>query len=62
MQAHLLGWATGTMSSIASLSVITCSTLYRVSGRDLAMGDNMITAFGYALMGGILLSLADMFF
>ena len=62
MQAHLLGWATGTMSSIASLSVITCSTLYRVSGRDLAMGANMITAFGYALMGGILLSLANMFF
>lgn len=62
MQAHLLGWAAGTMSSIASLSVITCSTLYKVSGRDLAMGANMITAFGYALMGGILLSLADMYF
>ena len=62
MQAHLLGWATGTMSSIASLSVITCSTLYRVSGRDLAMGANMITAFGFALLGGILLSLADLLF
>lgn len=62
MQAHLLGWATGTMSSIASLSVITCSTLYRVSGRDLAMGANMITAFGFALFGGILLSLADLLF
>ena len=62
MQAHLLGWATGTMSSIASLSVITCSTLYRVSGRDLAMGANMITAFGFALLGGILLSLADVLF
>ena len=62
MQAHLLGWATGTMSSIASLSVITCSTLYKVSTRDLAMGANMITAFGYALIGGVLLSLADMFY
>jgi len=62
MQAHLLGWATGTMSSIASLSVITCSTLYRVSGRDLAMGANMITAFGFALFGGILLSLTDLLF
>ena len=60
MMSHLIGWATGTMSSIASLSVITCSTLYRVPARDLAMGANLYTAFGYAFLGGILLALVDM--
>ena len=28
MQAHLVGWAAGTMSSVASLSVLTCSNLF----------------------------------
>jgi len=62
MMAHLIGWATGTMSSIASLSVITCSTLYRVPARELAMGANLYAAFGYAFLGGILLSLVDLMF
>lgn len=56
MQAHLLGWATGTMSSMASLSVITCSTLYRVPSRQLAMGANLYVAFGGALGGGMVLT------
>ena len=29
VQAHLIGWGAGTMSSIASLSVLTCAGLYR---------------------------------
>ena len=30
MQAHLVGWAGGTMSSVASLSTLTCSNLFQV--------------------------------
>jgi hypothetical protein len=60
MQAHLLGWAAGTMSSIASLSVITCVTLYNVPGRDLALGANIYTAFCFALAGGIILAAVNM--
>ena len=56
MQAHLLGWATGTMSSIASLSVITCSSLYRIPSRQLAMGANLYVSFGFAVIGGMILT------
>lgn len=60
MQGHLIGWAAGTMSSIASLSVITCTTLYKVPGRDLALGANVYTAFGLALGGGVMLTAINM--
>ena len=60
MQSHLIGWAAGTMSSIASLSVITCTTLYNVPGRDLALGANVYTAFGLAFGGGVMLTLINM--
>ncbi|MGC6484211.1 MAG: hypothetical protein ACON4P_00935 [Candidatus Puniceispirillales bacterium] len=60
MQAHLIGWAAGTMSSIASLSVITCTTLYRVPGRDLALGANVYTAFALAFGGGLMLTGIDL--
>ena len=59
MSSHLIGWAAGTMSSIASLSVITCTTLYRVPGRDLALGVNMVTALLLALGGGSLLAVIN---
>jgi len=60
MQSHLIGWAAGTMSSVASLSVITCTTLYDVSSRELAMGANLYAAFGLALGGGVVLTLINM--
>jgi hypothetical protein len=60
MQSHLIGWAAGTMSSVASLSVITCTTLYDVSSRELAMGVNLYAAFGLALGGGVVLTLINM--
>ncbi len=59
VQAHLIGWGAGTMSSVASLSVISCSSLYGVPTRRLALGQNLKTGFFYALGGGILLSLAN---
>ena len=48
VQAHLIGWGAGTMSSIASLSVLTCAGLYRVPARRLVFGHNMASGFAYA--------------
>lgn len=62
MQAHMIGWGAGTMSSLASLSVISCSTLYQVSTRELALGANAYAALGFATVGGVMLSLINVFF
>jgi len=56
MQAHLVGWAGGTMSSVASLSIITCSNLFQVESKKLAFGSNFLTAILFSLSAGILLS------
>ena len=60
VQAHLIGWGAGTMSSIASLSVLTCAGLYRVPARRLVFGDNMASGFAYAAGCGGLLALANL--
>ena len=59
MQAHLVGWASGTMSSIASLSVLTCSNLFQVESRKLAFGPNLLTAVIFSLLSGLLLSFVN---
>ena len=59
MQAHLIGWCTGTMSSIASLSVITCSTLFKVPSSTLCFGVNSYVATSFALIGGLLLAITN---
>ena len=59
MQAHLLGWCTGTMSSIASLSVITCSSLFQIPSYKLCYGVNSLVATIFALFGGSTLALAN---
>jgi hypothetical protein len=59
VQAHLIGWGAGTMSSVASLSVLTCGGLYRVPTRQLVVGDNMLSGFLYSLLGGALLVAAN---
>jgi hypothetical protein len=56
VQAHLIGWGAGTMSSVASLSVISCAGLYNVPSAKLVFGQNMITAFAYAFGGGLFLT------
>ncbi len=61
MQAHLIGWGAGTMSSVASLSVITCANLFKVPSRQLVLGPNLWTALAYALVGGIILSVVNVF-
>lgn len=60
MQAHMIGWGAGTMSSLASLSVISCSTLYQVPTRELALGANAYAALGFAVFGGVMLSFVNM--
>ena len=59
MQAHLVGWAAGTMSSVASLSVLTCSNLFKVESRKLAFGPNLLTAVFFSLSSGVLLSFVN---
>lgn len=60
VQAHLVGWGAGTMSSVASLSVLSCATLYRVPTRQLVFGANIVSGFGYAIVGGVGLAVINM--
>jgi len=59
MQAHLVGRAGGTMSSIASLSILTCSNLFQVNPKQLAFGKNLLSAVAFSLSSGIILSLIN---
>ena len=59
MQAHLIGWCTGTMSSVASLSVITCSTLFKVPSSKLCFGVNSYIATSFAVIGGMSLAITN---
>lgn len=61
MQAHLVGWAGGTMSSVASLSILTCSNLFQVESIKLAFGPNLLTAVIFSLSSGLLLSFINLF-
>ena len=61
MQAHLVGWAGGTMSSVASLSILTCSNLFQVESRQLAFCPNLLTAVIFSLTSGLILSLVNLF-
>lgn len=59
VQSHLIGWGAGTMCSVASLSVISSASLYRIPARKLALGPNLGVAFCYAVGGGAVLSLVN---
>ena len=59
MQAHLVGWAGGTMSSVASLSILTCSNMFQVESRKLAFGPNLLTAVIFSLSAGLLLGFVN---
>jgi len=61
MQAHLVGWAGGTISSVASLSILTCSNLFQVESRQLPIGPNLLTAVIFSLLSGLLLSFVNLF-
>ena len=62
MQAHLIGWCAGTLSSVASLTVITCSNLFKVSSIKIAFGENVYVVFFFALFGGLILGTLNLFY
>jgi hypothetical protein len=48
----MIGWSTGTMSSIASMSVITVADQFQLRPAQLAFGRNLIASGGLAVGGG----------
>ena len=59
MQAHLIGWCTGTLSSVASLTVITCSNLFNVPSLKIAFGENLFVVVLFSIFGGSILGILN---
>ena len=59
MQAHLIGWCTGTLSSVASLTVITCSNLFNVPSLKIAFGENLFVVILFSIFGGGILGILN---
>ena len=54
MQAHMIGWAAGTMTSFSSLSVVLVAELFKVPTPTLSAGRNILASGGLAVGGGAL--------
>ena len=52
MQAHMIGWAAGTMTSFSSLSVVLVGELFKLPTSILSVGRNLWASGGLAFMGG----------
>ena len=52
MQAHMIGWAAGTMTSFSSLSVVLVGELFRLPTAALSAGRNLWASGGLAFFGG----------
>jgi hypothetical protein len=52
MQAHMIGWAAGTMTSFSSLSVVLVGELFRLPTSILSAGRNLWASGGLAFVGG----------
>ncbi len=52
MQAHMIGWAAGTMTSFSSLSVVLVRELFRLPTSVLSAGWNLWASGGLAFLGG----------
>jgi len=52
MQAHMIGWAAGTMTSFSSLSVVLVGELFRLPTYVLSAGRNLWASGGVAIVGG----------
>ena len=52
MQAHMIGWAAGTMTSFSSLSVVMVGELFRLPTSILSVGRNLWASGGLAFVGG----------
>ena len=62
MQAHLIGWCTGTLSSVASLTVITCSNLFNVPSLKIAFGEKLFVVILFSIFGGGILGILNIIF
>ena len=52
MQGHMIGWAAGTMTSFASLSVVLVAELFKLPTATLSAGRNLFASGGLAVLGG----------
>ena len=52
MQAHMIGWAAGTMTSFSSLSVVLVAELFKLPTATLSAGRNLCASGGLAVLGG----------
>ena len=52
MQGHMIGWAAGTMTSFASLSVVLVAELFKLPTATLSAGRNLFVSGGLAVLGG----------
>ena len=52
MQAHMIGWAAGTMTSFSSLSVVLVGELFKLPTSVLSAGRNLWASGGLAFIGG----------
>ena len=61
MQAHLIGWCTGTAISFTSLSVLTGAENFKISASKLVFGPNLFATLGLVLFGALFLILLNYF-
>ena len=61
MQAHLIGWCTGTAISFTSLSVLTGAENFKISTSKLVFGPNLFATLGLVLFGALFLILLNYF-
>ena len=52
MQAHMIGWAAGTMTSFSSMSVVTVAEQFSLRPMQLAFGRNLMFSAMLAIGGG----------
>jgi hypothetical protein len=52
MQAHMIGWAAGTMTSFSSMSVVTVAEQFSLRPVRLAFGRNLLYSALLAIGGG----------
>ncbi len=52
MQSHMIGWASGTMTSFSSMSIITVANQFNLRPLELAFGKNLFVSGALAFLGG----------
>ena len=52
MQSHMIGWASGTMTSFSSMSIITVANQFNLKPLELAFGKNLFVSGCLSIIGG----------